>query len=127
MWFTEQLWEIPFKTFIAKTIFIEANNWVAAILLKVASAKDVFRKFIELFQPPNTIDNQLSYICSKAKMVTHRQCVKYIENWQVNNEDTKTMPPISLKYQWRRSDVSVINFEHISHIVLMFLMLTSNK
>ena len=27
---------------------------------------------------------------------------------------------------WRRSDVFIVNFEHISHLVLMFLLLTLN-
>ena len=28
--------------------------------------------------------------------------------------------------RWRRSDVFIVNFEHISHLVLMFLLLTLN-
>ena len=28
--------------------------------------------------------------------------------------------------QWRRSDVFIVNFEHISHLVLVFLLLTLN-
>ena len=27
---------------------------------------------------------------------------------------------------WRRSDVFIVNFEHISHLVLVFLLLTLN-
>ena len=29
--------------------------------------------------------------------------------------------------QWRRSGVFIIKFEHISHLVLVFLLLTLNK
>ena len=29
-------------------------------------------------------------------------------------------------YQWRRSGVFIVNFEHISHLVLVFLLLTLN-
>ena len=29
--------------------------------------------------------------------------------------------------QWRRSSVFIVNFEHISHLVLVFLLLTLNK
>ena len=29
--------------------------------------------------------------------------------------------------QWRRSGIFIVNFEHISHFVLMFLSLTLNK
>ena len=28
---------------------------------------------------------------------------------------------------WRRSDVFIVNFEHISHLVLLFLLLTLNR
>ena len=29
--------------------------------------------------------------------------------------------------QWRRSAVSIVNFEHISHLLLVFLLWTLNK
>ena len=28
--------------------------------------------------------------------------------------------------QWRRSGIVIVNFEHISHLVLLFLLLTLN-
>ena len=37
---------------------------------------------------------------------------------QVNNKDTRTTPI--------RSGVFIVNFEHISHFVLVFLLLTLN-
>ena len=40
--------------------------------------------------------------------------------FKVNNEDTRA------KRQWRRSGVFIVNFEHISHLVLVFLLLTLN-
>ena len=40
--------------------------------------------------------------------------------FKVNNKDTRTTPIC----QWRRSFVFIINFEHISHLVLVFLLLT---
>ena len=33
---------------------------------------------------------------------------------------------IYLKRHWRRSGVFIVNFEHISHLVLVFLLLTLN-
>ena len=38
--------------------------------------------------------------------------------FKVNNKDTRTMR--------RRSDVFIVNSEHISHLVLVFLLLTLN-
>ena len=29
--------------------------------------------------------------------------------------------------QWRRSDVFIVNFEHISHLLLVFLLLTLSR
>ena len=40
--------------------------------------------------------------------------------FKVKNKDTRE------RRQWRRSCVFMINFEHISHFVLVFLLLTLN-
>ena len=54
---------------------------------------------------------------------------------QVNNRNTRTRCEICSKLtintperrHWRRSGVFIVNFEHISHLVLVFLLLTLNK
>ena len=54
---------------------------------------------------------------------------------KVNNRNSRTRCGICSKItiktpecrQWRRSGVFNVNFEHISHLFLMFLMLTFNK
>ena len=51
---------------------------------------------------------------------------------KVNNRDTRKRCKISSKLtiktperrHWRRSDVFIVNFEHISHLFLLFLLLT---
>ena len=43
---------------------------------------------------------------------------------KVNNKDNKKTPTASFK--WRGSGVFVANFEHISQLVLLFLLLTLN-
>ena len=51
---------------------------------------------------------------------------------KVNNRNTrakyKTCSKLTIKTpeRRRRSDVSIVNFEHISHLVLVFLLLTLN-
>ena len=40
--------------------------------------------------------------------------------FKVNNKDTRTTP-------WRRSGIFIVNFEHISHLVLVFLLLTLSR
>ena len=71
-------------------------------------------------------------------MMSQRQInVKYpagIYLLKVNNRNTRTRCEICSKLtiktperrQWRRSGVFIVNFEHISHLVLVFLMLTLN-
>ena len=39
--------------------------------------------------------------------------------FKVNDKNTRTTP-------WRRSGIFIVNFEHISHLVLVFLLLTLN-
>ena len=58
-----------------------------------------------------------------------------INLFKVKNRNTRKRCGICLKitiktptrHQWRRSDVFTINFEHISHLFLMFLFLILNK
>ena len=41
--------------------------------------------------------------------------------FKVKNKDTRE------RRQWRRSCVFMVNFEHISHFVLVFLLLTLSR
>ena len=53
-------------------------------------------------------------------------------NYKVNNRTTRTKCEICSKLtikiparrKWRRSGVLIVNFEHISHLALVFLLLT---
>ena len=61
--------------------------------------------------------------CSKLTTETLEQ--------EVNNRNTRTRCEIcseltiktAKRRQWRRSGVFIVNFEHISHLVLVFLLL----
>ena len=54
--------------------------------------------------------------------------------FKYNNRNTRTRCEICSKLtiktperrQWRRSGIFIVNFEHISHHVLVFLLLTLN-
>ena len=58
-----------------------------------------------------------------------------IHMFKVNNGNTRTTckicPKLTIKtperHHWRRSDVFIVNFGHISHLVLVFLLLTLSK
>ena len=55
--------------------------------------------------------------------------------FKVNNKNTRTRCEICSKLtvktterrKWRCSGVCIVNFEHISHLVLVFLLLTLSK
>ena len=55
--------------------------------------------------------------------------------FKVNNRNTRTRYEICSKLtintperrQWRRSGVFIVNFEHISYLVLVFLLLTLSR
>ena len=46
----------------------------------------------------------------KVTIETLEQAVKYVQ----------------MCFQWRRSDVFIVSFEHISHLVLVFVLLPSS-
>ena len=41
--------------------------------------------------------------------------------FKIDNKDTR------IKIQWRRSGIFIVNFEHISHLALVFLLLTLSR
>ena len=61
----------------------------------------------------------LAFACSESnkKTTTKKKRYKNVLNiFKVNIEDTRTM-----------SDAFIVNFEHISHIIILSLLLNSNK
>ena len=69
-----------------------------------------------------------------TKYLFHLICSARNYMFKVNNRDTRTSREICSKLtikapeqrHWRRCDVFIVNFEHISHLVLVFLLLTLN-
>ena len=55
---------------------------------------------------------QPAFTCSKSTVETLEQGVKYVQRSQ--------------RRWWRRSGVFIVNFGHISHLALVFLLLTLN-
>ena len=73
--------------------------------------------------------------CPKASLGFQGSIPAGIYLLKVNNRNTRTRCEICSKLtintperrHWRRSGVFLVNFEHISHLVLVFLLLTLNK
>ena len=92
-----------------------------------------------------TIENKISKNLGplyKAKKINAEalKCFFYthpagIYLFKVNNRNTRTRCEICSKLtintperrHWRRSGVFIVNFEHISHLVLVFLLLTLSR
>ena len=63
--------------------------------------------------------------------------LKQVGNYmlKVNNRSTRTRCEICSeltietpeRHQWRHSGIFIVNFEHISHLVLVFLLLTLRR
>ena len=107
--------------------FVE-NSWrflACNYFLRKASSQMLHR-----FVSQNT--NLNSKICKTFKIwQNNRQSFVFSRNipvgiylLKVNNNDTRTTPMASL--WWRRSGIFIVNFEHIPHLVLVFLLLTLN-
>ena len=60
------------------------------------------------------VPSQPTFTCSKLTTETLEKGVKYVK---FNNKDIRT----------RRSGVFIVNFGHISHLVLVFLLLTLSR
>ena len=86
----------------------------------------------ELYKFQNTIQDSYETVEQFCYCLTSSSlnCI-----FQVNNRNSKTRFEIGSKLtkkipeqrQWRRSGVSIVNFEHISHLVLVFLLLTLSR
>ena len=80
-------------------------------------------------------------LCLQKRSKQWNVCLRFysipagIYLFKVNNRNTRTRREICSKLtintperrQWRRSGVFIVNFEHISHLVLVFLLLTLSR
>ena len=86
----------------------------------------------ELWQPPLKLTVHNVYFPLIEFKCTDSPAGIYL--FKVNDRNTRTRREICSKLtiktperrQWRRSGIFIVNFEHISHLVLMFLLLTLN-
>ena len=104
------------------------------------TAKVMFRLFTKNQMKPNADNCHLILNYSEQKEVRIDGGTSDSRNpagiylFKVDNRNTRTRCEICSKLtiktperrQWRRSGVFIVNFEHISHLVLVFLLLTLN-
>ena len=62
--------------------------------------------------------SQQTFICANSKIEAIGKGVKYLQKLSINTSPQR---------QSRRSDVIIVNFEHVSHLFLVFLLLTLNR
>ena len=70
--------------------------------------------FVSILKAVTSLPSQPAFTCSKLTTETLEESVKYV---QVNNKDTRMTP----------MGVFNVTFEHISHLVLVFLLLTLSR
>ena len=63
------------------------------------------------------LTTQPVFTYSKLTIETLEQDVKYAHSLTIETPE---------RHQWRHSGVFIVNFEHISHLLLVFLLLTLN-
>ena len=91
----------------------------------------VHQKFNQIAE--ETHDTKILGKLSEGDMITCSNS-EHDYMFKVNNRNTRTRCEICSKLtiktperrHWRRSGVFIVNFEHISHLVLVFLLLTLN-
>ena len=83
---------------------------------KMSTSFSVSVQFIPHNIPITCVSQPLAFTYSKSTMETPEQCVK---QFKVNIKYIRSTP-------WRRSGIFIVNFGHISHLVLVFLLLTLN-
>ena len=75
-------------------------------------------------------------MCSKLTKETPRRCHQAnICLFKINNRNTRKRCVICSnltikipeQHRWRRLSIFIVNFEHISHLFVLFLLLTLNK
>ena len=74
-------------------------------------------------------------IIQKSQLIFEVNHPAGIYLFKVNNRNTRTRCEICSKLtintperrQWRHSGVFIVNFEHISHLALVFLLLTLSR
>ena len=62
----------------------------------------------------------LAFICSKLTKETLDQGVKYVQNKTIKTPERRNW------HHWRRFSVFIVNYEHISQLFLVYLLLTLN-
>ena len=81
-----------------------------------------FRYFVGTFHMPPFVAFR-NFLAGNYIFKVNNRKHKVWHMFKVNNKDTRMMP----RRQWHRSGVLIVNFEHIWHLVLLFLLLTLSR
>ena len=65
-----------------------------------------------------------TYIVSQPAITCSKLTTETLEQGEICSKLTIKMPE---RRYWRRSGIFIVNFEHISHLALVFLLLTSSR
>ena len=125
---------VNFAKFLGTTFFIEHLQWLLLNVLNLfGNYYDLQSKSVDWFLYDNGLCHErIKYFLQNS---SRRQLLKWISLLlNVNNRNAKTRCEICSelivktpeRHHWRRSGVFIVNFVHISHLVIVFLWLTLN-
>ena len=108
-------------------------SWAALYNFKVLTKWMIDRLNVFIVKHKDQQLRQPTIVLTSWKLLSQFPANIYL--LKVNNRNTRKRCEICSKLtiktpeqrQWRRSGVFNVNFEHISHFFLVFLLLTSNK
>ena len=122
---------------ISRTVINEVFRQIKAGNFTINTSVEFCRaanKYVLLMKP---LFRQTSDILDEQNNIDYSPSIRPagIYLLKVNNRNTRARCEICSKLtintperrHWRRSGVFIVNFEHISHLVLVFLLLTLNK
>ena len=121
--------KIQWKISVLNSHFIKVTSLQPTNLLKKRlPAQEFSCEFCKTYQSNLFLEHLRA-----AASVCCIPAVNYV--FKVSNRNTRTRSEICSKltiktperYHWRRSDFFIVNFEHISHHVLLFLLLTLSR
>ena len=94
-----------------------ANSWQIQVIINYFWKKVPSYIFDRVLNT-TLMFSQLTFTCSKSSIETLELCVKYVQKLTIRTEE---------QCQWGRFGVFIVNFEHISQLFLVFLLLTLSK
>ena len=140
--YREKTFKIEKKTFIIKKKILESRKIFQSQKKKIfMKSRKIFRNWEKYLKIEKNVLESRNILLQESRKnlefnaMSPMNLPANIYLFKVNNRNTRkkvwNMFKVNKKTperrQWYRSDVLIVNFEHIPYLVLLFLLLTLNK